>query len=461
MEPIRVNPYSLIINGIMNCYSTGTASGNVYVGGFSGWNDFGSTITNCYSTGNASGNNLVGGFTGRNDGSITDCFWDTQTSGTGTGIGGGTLTGVTGKTTAEMMKLATFHPPWDFFNIWGIVEDTTYPFLTQITPIVTTQQVTMMDTAVEDTLYMIDFEPTAQPLPDYNKIENWTISSNASNWLAINPINGILSGSPTNADVGVYYVKVSVVDSLGTVGYYDFPLTVINTNPQITTTDITVTNGGALYINDYDSTDDGQGTITWNMETNATWLNSISSSGTVADIPSNNDVGIYWVNLTVDDGNGGIDSTNFTLEVKRDSDNDGIADDTDPDDDNDGTPDTSDDFPLDPNEDMDTDGDGIGDNADTDDDDDGWTDVIEIVIGTDPLDNSSVPSDIDNDGIADPLDSDMDDDGHTNTNDAFPEDNTEWNDTDGDGIGDNSDTFIIDFDNDGYDDYDGMPGIKD
>ena len=51
-----------------------------------------------------------------------------------------------------------------------------------------------------------------------------------------------------------------------------------------------------------------------------------------------------------------------------DRDGDGILDSVDLDDDNDGVADTSDVFPLDPNESFDTDGDGIGDNADSDDD---------------------------------------------------------------------------------------------
>ena len=63
--------------------------------------------------------------------------------------------------------------------------------------------------------------------------------------------------------------------------------------------------------------------------------------------PSNNHAGTYWVNVIVDDGNGGSDNTNFTVVVELDTDLDGNPDTTDLDDDGDGTPDTSDDFPLD------------------------------------------------------------------------------------------------------------------
>ena len=59
-----------------------------------------------------------------NSGSVTGCFWDTQTSGQATSAGG------TGKTTAEMQTASTFLPAgWDLVNIWGIEENQTYPYL--------------------------------------------------------------------------------------------------------------------------------------------------------------------------------------------------------------------------------------------------------------------------------------------------------------------------------------------
>ena len=63
----------------------------------------------------------------------------------------------------------------------------------------------------------------------------------------------------------------------------------------------------------------------------------------------------------------------------------------DPDTDLDGVPDYEDAFPNDPSETTDTDGDGIGNNADTDDDGDGYSDEVELSLGSDPLDPSSVP----------------------------------------------------------------------
>ena len=53
--------------------------------------------------------------------------------------------------------------------------------------------------------------------------------------------------------------------------------------------------------------------------------------------------------------------------------------------------DANDAFPLDNSESLDTDSDGIGNNADTDDDGDGYSDAIETVAGTSPIDASDFP----------------------------------------------------------------------
>jgi Thrombospondin type 3 repeat len=127
-----------------------------------------------------------------------------------------------------------------------------------------------------------------------------------------------------------------------------------------------------------------------------------------------------------------------------DTDGDGIGNNTDTDDDThdvtgvgDGVLDVNDDMPLDPLETLDTDNDGIGNNADDDDDGDGVQDSIDIF----PLD-STEHLDLDTDGIGDNSDPDIDGDGALNTNDAFPFLASEQKDTDGDGLGDKSDNDI-------------------
>jgi hypothetical protein len=82
------------------------------------------------------GDKHVGGLVGLNgeESTVSNSFWDTETSGQATSAGG------TGKTTAEMQDVTTFSGAgWDIIAvalnqtnpayIWNIVDDVTYPFL--------------------------------------------------------------------------------------------------------------------------------------------------------------------------------------------------------------------------------------------------------------------------------------------------------------------------------------------
>jgi hypothetical protein len=116
-----------------DCYALGsveatTLASDQNVGGFAG--QIYATpapnvsCTNCYATGVVtvpSGATHVGGFNGEALTSVTNCFWDTQTSGQSRGVDG------TGKTTAEMQTQSTF-VGWDFSTVWNIASGV-YPFL--------------------------------------------------------------------------------------------------------------------------------------------------------------------------------------------------------------------------------------------------------------------------------------------------------------------------------------------
>jgi len=82
------------------------------------------------------GEGFVGGLVGLNeDSTVSDSFWDTETSGQATSAGG------TGKNTTEMKDIATFSGAgWNITAvanpgtrnlsyIWNIVNGVTYPFL--------------------------------------------------------------------------------------------------------------------------------------------------------------------------------------------------------------------------------------------------------------------------------------------------------------------------------------------
>ncbi|MBN2615960.1 MAG: VCBS repeat-containing protein, partial [Bacteroidales bacterium] len=122
---------------ISDSYSMASVSSSgYYVGGLVGVNIASSKLSNSYSTGSVSGSTrYVGGLVGLNSSStVSNSFWDQQTSGQTTSSGG------SGKTTAEMKTLSTFTGAgWDFqgetangtADIWGMNASVNsgYPFL--------------------------------------------------------------------------------------------------------------------------------------------------------------------------------------------------------------------------------------------------------------------------------------------------------------------------------------------
>jgi len=119
---------------VSNSYSTSNVTGTSYVGGLVGYSD--GTVSNSYATGSVAGEHRVGGLVGwDHKGTVSNSFWDTETSGQSTSAGG------TGKNTTEMHDIATFSGAgWHIIAvadpctrnlayIWNIVDAVTYPFL--------------------------------------------------------------------------------------------------------------------------------------------------------------------------------------------------------------------------------------------------------------------------------------------------------------------------------------------
>ncbi|MEW5937051.1 MAG: GLUG motif-containing protein [Candidatus Thermoplasmatota archaeon] len=363
---------------ITNCYGRGNANGTSNVGGLVGYNEV--TITNCYSTGTASGTSLVGGFAGNNTGTITDCFWDNETSGWTTSDGG------TGKNTTEMKTKSTFTAAgWDFTNIWDIRHTHTYPFFRwedrDYPPMANDDDYT----ALEDGILGVtapgvlgnDDEWEGEPL-SVTAFDDPSVRGAA---VSVSP-DGSFTYDPTGVPalqalaVGEYLVDTftyTVSDGKGGMDTATVSVNVTGANdaPEITTANVIEAVEGAAYSVDYGAADaDASDVLTWSLSSNATGLTINAGSGLLGGTPSA--AGTFYVNVSVDDGSGGLDWTNFTLTVLAD-----------------------------------TDGDGIPDTQDDDDDGDGWSDAIEIIGGFDPLDNASVPGDADLDGIADYMDPDF------------------------------------------------------
>jgi hypothetical protein len=109
---------------IINCYATGSVSGDRNVGGLTGSGSNSTIIIKCYATGSISGNSSVGGLIGRNSGTVTNSFWDMDSSGLATSDGG------TGKPAVSMRSKRPFiWAGWDFEEVWTIEEGEDYPRL--------------------------------------------------------------------------------------------------------------------------------------------------------------------------------------------------------------------------------------------------------------------------------------------------------------------------------------------
>jgi hypothetical protein len=124
---------------VVRSYASGSVGGDMLAGGLVGYNR--GTVRNSYSSGGVSGNSSVGGFVGGNEDIVRNCFWDKEASNMEMSDGG------VGKTTAEMISIATFtdketqglDAPWDITAVangetddtytWNMVDGESYPFL--------------------------------------------------------------------------------------------------------------------------------------------------------------------------------------------------------------------------------------------------------------------------------------------------------------------------------------------
>ena len=118
--------YSTNGTTIEDAYATGAATGSTYAGGLVGYSANGTTIEDAYATGAATGGSDAGGLVGASDGgTYTDDYFDTTSSGTTTGVGSGSVAGVTGLSTSQLEgAVAGFSSA-----VWGNLGGQTTPYL--------------------------------------------------------------------------------------------------------------------------------------------------------------------------------------------------------------------------------------------------------------------------------------------------------------------------------------------
>ncbi len=163
--------------------------------------------------------------------------------------------------------------------------------------------------ANEDEEYSVQYSNIG--LADFS---SWTFEI-IGDWLSFDTGTLILSGTPENEDVGITSVALNLSDDIGHFSSQKFLISVENANPILTGENLLEINQGKYYEVDYDCNDDGQGNVTYHLSSNAEWLTMDYLSGIMNGTPTNDDVGIVTVTVSVHDGNEGWDSRQFDIKV--------------------------------------------------------------------------------------------------------------------------------------------------
>jgi PKD repeat protein len=141
-----------------------------------------------------------------------------------------------------------------------------------------------------------------------------TFSDN-SELFDIDSDSGQISFTPTNDQVGIYTIIITVTDSVGAQDTMQVTLTIVNTN------DAPILNGipnqeavvGERFRYQATAVDiDGD---LLSFSDNSQLLTIFPTTGNISFIPREGDEGTYTINITVSDGNGGQDSKTMTLEI--------------------------------------------------------------------------------------------------------------------------------------------------
>ncbi len=142
----------------------------------------------------------------------------------------------------------------------------------------------------------------------------WLLLSDDS-WIEIiSP--GIFEGTPENEHVGLNYFLFSV-STYNNIKEVVFEIEVLNINdpPDIITDDVDFGIEDKKYDVEYQALDVDPtfDTLTWELNTNAEFLGLLGSR--IVGTPGDEDIGTFWVNISVFDNWGGMDTSNFTLNI--------------------------------------------------------------------------------------------------------------------------------------------------
>ncbi len=138
-------------------------------------------------------------------------------------------------------------------------------------------------------------------------------------WLNV-AIDGALTGTPVNGDVGHNAWTVQVSDGLGGVDQATLQITVQNTNDLPAFSSDPIVKANATYDDDYsgslsgDAADDDGDPLTFAKVSGPAWLD-VAPDGALSGTPAESDLGLNSWAVQVGDGNGGLDQATLQITV--------------------------------------------------------------------------------------------------------------------------------------------------
>ncbi|WP_390903733.1 putative Ig domain-containing protein [Shewanella seohaensis] len=173
---------------------------------------------------------------------------------------------------------------------------------------------TALTSATQDAAYSYTLVATDSDVGDSLTLSTVTLPS----WLNFNAATGVLSGTPTNANVGSHSVALRATDVDGLTADQSFTIVVANVNdaPTISSTALTSATQDAAYSYTLVATDSDVGdSLTLSTVTLPSWLNFNAATGVLSGTPTNANVGSHAVVLRATDGDGLTIDQSFTIVV--------------------------------------------------------------------------------------------------------------------------------------------------
>ncbi|MEL4239419.1 putative Ig domain-containing protein [Shewanella xiamenensis] len=168
--------------------------------------------------------------------------------------------------------------------------------------------------ATQDTVYSYTLVATDSDVGDSLTLSAVTLPS----WLSFNAATGVLSGTPTNANVGSHAVVLRATDVDGLTAEQSFSIVVANVNdaPTITSSAQTSATQDAAYSYTLVATDSDVGdSVTLSAVTLPSWLSFNAATGVLSGTPTNANVGSHAVVLRATDVDGLTADQSFTIAV--------------------------------------------------------------------------------------------------------------------------------------------------